>query len=229
MATNSKTKPDQTAAPFQRDFAGRTRGFEGASHALWVSAGPDSPFRQSIGRVLAQPRYLVTGETACTAYGEVVTNSIVADLRHSTEVTPVVVTGGQFGIDAAALRAALTGGAIPVAVLASGIDRIYPEGNRSLLLAVAEHGALLASRPPPMRLEPPAIVDAQPAAITPPAVPPVPQQLIPHPDFALTLREARTQLSRSLFCEAPRTVRRKQRGVLERVPLRRRTSQRQGR
>src|SRR6202023_3515940 len=53
-----------------------------------------------------------------------------------------VVSGLARGIDAAAHQAALPTGTI--AVLAGGIDRVYPEENRELDEIIAERGVLLA-------------------------------------------------------------------------------------
>jgi DNA processing protein len=57
----------------------------------------------------------------------------------------VVVSGLARGIDAAAHEGALATGT--VAVLATGIDQVYPEENRALHAAIAERGLLLAEQP----------------------------------------------------------------------------------
>lgn len=63
----------------------------------------------------------------------------------------VVVSGGAYGIDAVAHRVALAAGATTVAVLAGGIDQLYPVGNTDLLRTVARQGRLLAESPPGTR------------------------------------------------------------------------------
>src|SRR5699024_2238102 len=66
----------------------------------------------------------------------------------------VVTSGGAFGIDAAAHRAALEAGGRTVAYQAGGVDRFYPAAHGPLLAAVAEQGAVLSEAPPgsaPMR------------------------------------------------------------------------------
>jgi len=58
----------------------------------------------------------------------------------------VVVSGLARGIDAAAHEGSLATGTI--AVLAGGIDSVYPEENRALQESIAERGVLLAEMPP---------------------------------------------------------------------------------
>jgi DNA processing protein len=57
----------------------------------------------------------------------------------------VVVSGLARGVDAAAHDGALASGTI--AVLAGGIDQVYPEENRGLHEQIAERGALIAELP----------------------------------------------------------------------------------
>jgi len=58
----------------------------------------------------------------------------------------VVVSGLARGIDAAAHEASLESGT--VAVLAGGLDRIYPEENRPLAQSILDHGGALVSEMP---------------------------------------------------------------------------------
>ncbi|MDR1633477.1 MAG: DNA-processing protein DprA [Bifidobacteriaceae bacterium] len=109
---------------------------------LWVRARADAPAR--LGQLLT-PSVAVVGARASTSYGESMTAAIVGDLAGRGVA---VVSGGAFGIDAAAHRAALAQGGFTVAVMAGGVDRFYPAGNDGLLKAVAQEGAVVSELPP---------------------------------------------------------------------------------
>ncbi len=90
----------------------------------------------------------LVGSRDSTSYGA----SVTGDLAYSLAQRGfTIVSGGAYGIDAHAHRAALAGsaGGVPtIAVMAGGVDRFYPAGNEDLLRAVADHGAVLAEVPP---------------------------------------------------------------------------------
>jgi DNA processing protein len=60
-----------------------------------------------------------------------------------------VVSGLAFGIDTMAHRGNVEGGAPTVAVLGSGLDKIYPSSNRTLVRRILETGGCLLSEYPP--------------------------------------------------------------------------------
>lgn len=90
----------------------------------------------------------VVGTRAATAYGEQVTGELAAGL---TERGVAVVSGGAYGIDGAAHRAALAGEGVTVAVLAGGIDILYPAGHSGLLHRIGNNGLLVTEYPPGVR------------------------------------------------------------------------------
>jgi DNA processing protein len=90
----------------------------------------------------------VVGTRASTAYGEQVTGDLAAGLA---EHDVAVVSGGAYGIDGAAHRAALSGDGITAAVLAGGLDIPYPSGHSALLHRIAQHGLLFTEYPPGVR------------------------------------------------------------------------------
>jgi DNA processing protein len=63
----------------------------------------------------------------------------------------VVVSGGAYGIDGAAHRAALAAEGFTVAVLAGGVDILYPAGHSALLHRVSASGLLVSEYPPGVR------------------------------------------------------------------------------
>lgn len=88
----------------------------------------------------------VVGARAASAYGVHVAGELAFALA---EAGAAVVSGGAYGIDAAAHRGALTAQAAPtIAVLASGVDVPYPRGNDQLLARIAENGLILSEVPP---------------------------------------------------------------------------------
>lgn len=90
----------------------------------------------------------LVGSRDSTSYGA----SVTGDLAYSLAQRGfTIVSGGAYGIDAHAHRAALAGsgrGVPTIAVMAGGVDRFYPSGNEDLLRAVANQGAVLAEVPP---------------------------------------------------------------------------------
>ena len=106
--------------------------------ALWVR-GP--------GRLdeLADRSVAIVGSRASTAYGEHVAGEFGYQLA---ERGWTVVSGGAYGIDAAAHRGALAAEGPTIAVLACGVDRPYPAGNGALLHRIAESGLVVSEWPP---------------------------------------------------------------------------------
>ena len=87
----------------------------------------------------------VVGSRAATAYGEHIASEISYGLAQRDVV---VVSGGAYGVDAAAHRGALAAGGSSVLVSAGGLDRPYPSGHRHLYDRTAEQGVLVSERPP---------------------------------------------------------------------------------
>ena len=88
----------------------------------------------------------VVGARAGTAYGLDVAKNLAFELA---QAGVGVVSGGAYGIDAAAHRGALAAQAAPtVAVLACGLDKVYPRGNDRLIDQIGREGLLLSELPP---------------------------------------------------------------------------------
>ncbi|WP_285463532.1 DNA-processing protein DprA [Agromyces sp. NBRC 114283] len=104
--------------------------------ALWVRGDP--------GLVGAEASLAVVGARAATGYGEQLALDAVAGL---VDRGCTIVSGGAYGIDGAAHRAALRRGGTTVAVLAGGPDRLYPQGHAALLGEIVERGAVVSELP----------------------------------------------------------------------------------
>jgi DNA processing protein len=87
----------------------------------------------------------VVGSRAATAYGSHVGTELAADLASAGWT---IVSGGAYGIDAAAHRGALVVGGSTVAVLASGLTFGYPKGHADLFRDVAAAGVMVSECPP---------------------------------------------------------------------------------
>ncbi|MFC0197585.1 DNA-processing protein DprA, partial [Microbacterium arthrosphaerae] len=100
------------------------------------------------GDVAALPRLeasvAIVGARAASRYGDHVATELAAELAGSGIA---VISGGAYGIDGAAHRAALTVGGLTVALLAGGADRAYPAGHTQLIDDVARTGVVVSEVP----------------------------------------------------------------------------------
>jgi DNA processing protein len=86
----------------------------------------------------------IVGSRAATSYGEQVSAELadgVADRGLA------VVSGAAYGVDGAAHRAALAASATTVAVMAGGVDHLYPAGHDGLLRRIIETGLMISEAP----------------------------------------------------------------------------------
>ena len=104
---------------------------------LWVRGRADA-------LALATPTIALVGARAATGYGEHVAMEASAGL---VDRGFAIVSGGAYGIDGMAHRAALASHGRTVAFLAGGVDRFYPLGHESLLTRIAETGAVMSEMP----------------------------------------------------------------------------------
>jgi DNA processing protein len=110
-------------------------------YALWLRGAADL-------RSSAQRSVSMVGSRAATGYGAHVAGEIAADLA---ERGWVIVSGGAYGIDAAAHRGALATQGMTIAVLACGVDFPYPAGHAELFADIAAHGLVISEWPPGRR------------------------------------------------------------------------------
>ena len=86
----------------------------------------------------------IVGTRRCSPYGRRVARDLAARLAlHGRRV----ISGGAAGIDTAAHEGCLEGAGKTLAVLGTGIDKIYPARNRELFEIITEEGTLLSEFP----------------------------------------------------------------------------------
>jgi DNA processing protein len=92
--------------------------------------------------LLSRPMVALVGARNASSLGLRMARALASDL---SQAGFVVVSGLARGVDAAAHAAALPGGTI--AVMAGGVDVIYPADNLTLAGEIAAHGLLLSEQP----------------------------------------------------------------------------------
>jgi DNA processing protein len=107
-------------------------------YALWLRGQADLRF--NCLRSVA-----IVGSRAATAYGSYVAAEFAASVATRGLA---VISGGAFGIDAAAHRGALGADGVTVAVLACGVDTPYPAAHTELFDAIAAQGVIASEWPP---------------------------------------------------------------------------------
>jgi DNA processing protein len=125
--------PGDPEWPVRLDDLGAARPY-----ALWLRGTADLRF--SCVRSVA-----IVGARAATAYGGYVASEFAASVASRGWA---VVSGGAYGVDAAAHRGALAADGVTVAVLACGVDVPYPAGHADLLDAIAAQGVVVSEWPP---------------------------------------------------------------------------------
>lgn len=113
--------------------------------ALLAVVDVPPPMLYAKGRIelLARPSLAIVGSRNASAAGQRIARQLAASLGESGLV---IVSGLARGIDAVAHEASLTTGT--VAVLAGGIDIVYPPEHETLQARIANDGCLLSEQPP---------------------------------------------------------------------------------
>ena len=98
------------------------------------------------GRVelLNRPAFAIVGSRNATKQGEANAEAFAQSLAGAGLT---IVSGLAAGIDAAAHRGALREAAATIAVIGTGIDRIYPARNEALAREIADKGAVVSEFP----------------------------------------------------------------------------------
>lgn len=112
--------------------------------ALLAQTDPPPPVLTFLGlpHLLQRPAIAMVGARSASAAGLRMAHDIARGL---SEADYVIASGMARGIDTACHTSALSGGTI--AVLAGGIDNIYPEENTPLYNELKERGAIISEMP----------------------------------------------------------------------------------
>ena len=86
----------------------------------------------------------VVGTRKPSLYGKKVTSHFTHQL---VEHNFAVVSGLAYGVDSVAHQSAIDAGGVTIAVLGSGVDRIYPSANKKLAQRILDRGAIISEYP----------------------------------------------------------------------------------
>ena len=151
------------------DEPGMKEALERAQHELewinlhgirvWTLADEDYPYRlrqcpdrplllYGKGNLHPSDGHIVSivGTRRPTERGKELTATLVRELHERLE-SVTIVSGGAYGIDIAAHRAAIECGIPTIIIPAHGLDRIYPYHHRPDAIRALEHGGLLTEFP----------------------------------------------------------------------------------
>jgi DNA processing protein len=124
--------PSSSIYPRALDDLGGSR-----PHVLWLRGNTS---------FLSEPLKVgLVGSRNATAYGKRVAIDLAATAVANKIIT---VSGGAYGIDALVHQATLADGGETIAVMAGGLDSLYPSGNQQLFLGILNAGLLVSEVPP---------------------------------------------------------------------------------
>ncbi len=95
--------------------------------------------------LVERPKIAIVGTRKATAYGRAIAKEMAQEFAKKGIV---VVSGLAMGIDTAAHEGALLGGGKTIAVLACGLDSVYPRQNENLAKRIIETGGAIISEYP---------------------------------------------------------------------------------
>ena len=154
-----KATVDRLLSPVPSErFAATRTWLEAADHDLiaWddadypralldIAAAPPVLFHVGRRDLLNRPSVAIVGSRNATPQGIENSRAFAAALA---DAGITIVSGLAVGIDAAAHEGALAHDGSTIAVVGTGLDRVYPARHRELARAIAVQGALLSEYPP---------------------------------------------------------------------------------
>lgn len=113
---------------------------------------PDAPpviFVEGDANLDAPMMMSVVGTRRCNEVGHACVEKILRDLEEKG-IRPTVVSGLAYGIDTAAHEGAMRHGMPTVAVMAHGLDTVYPAANARLARDIIKAGGAIVTEYPPL-------------------------------------------------------------------------------
>jgi DNA processing protein len=111
-----------------------------------ISTPPSVLYWQGNIEDAESPCLAFVGSRVCTAYGKQLTRRLVKELALAVPEM-IIVSGLAKGIDTVAHETALECGLKTIAVLAGGLQHIYPPENKTLAAEILKNGALVSEFP----------------------------------------------------------------------------------
>jgi DNA processing protein len=120
--------------------------FSDSDYPVLLREIPDPPpFLYVYGHIVSDSKNIaVVGSRNATGYGIASTRRLC---EHLANLKITIVSGMAKGIDTAAHEGALMGKGKTVAVLGSGLEKIYPSENRRLFHQISKQGAVISEFP----------------------------------------------------------------------------------
>jgi DNA processing protein len=121
----------------------QTISFTNKKYPRQLKSIPDAPailFTKGNIDFNSQKSIAIVGTRKATSYGKELTASIIEELAI---YNPIIVSGLAYGIDIKAHTEALNQGLNTVAVMASGLDIIYPAVHKTIANDILNQGALI--------------------------------------------------------------------------------------
>jgi DNA processing protein len=118
-----------------KDYPTRLKSLYDAPSILYYKGNADLDHFRSVG---------IVGTRQATDYGKKTTQELVEGLK---PYNALIVSGLAYGIDIEAHKAALENGLPTIAVLASGLDIIYPSQHEKYIEQILENGGIISENP----------------------------------------------------------------------------------
>ena len=119
----------------EKEYPSRLKSLYDAPSVLYYKGNADFNHFRSIG---------IVGTREATDYGKKITEDLVAQAK---PYNPLIVSGLAYGIDITAHKAAIENRLPTIAVLASGLDIIYPAQHKKYINAIIENGGIISENP----------------------------------------------------------------------------------